>query len=139
MHGGPLGIGYHQISFKLDQLPPDLLLKLECSSNDLYKSQNWLICRIKGAREPAPRQRFQIPASSLKLQSCSKPKPVPSKIWVSWKRSEWLIHPPQQEKLWVEKYLHSLLPNKLVTFVRKVFWVKISPMIPAIAVDVEFI
>jgi hypothetical protein len=45
----------------------------------------------------------------------------------------------QQEKLWVEKYLHSLLPSKLVTFVRKNFWVKISPMIPAIAVDVEFI
>jgi hypothetical protein len=94
----------------------------------------------KGSKRASPTAAVSNPhiqVSSYKaVQSQSE---FPLKIWGSWKPSEWLIHPVQQEKLWVEKYLHSLLPSKLVTFVRKNFWVKISPMIPAIAVDVEFI
>jgi hypothetical protein len=96
----------------------------------------------KGSKRASPSAAVSNPHIQSQAILLFKAKPVPSKIWGSWKPSEWLIHPhpPQQEKLWVEKYLHSLLPSKLVTFVRKVFWMKISPMIPAIAaVDVEFI
>jgi hypothetical protein len=93
----------------------------------------------KGSKRASPSAAVLNPHIQSQATKLFKAKPVPSKIWGSWKPTEWLIPPLQQERLWVEKYLHSLLSSKLVTFVRKVFWVEISPMIPAIAVDIEFI